>query len=740
MTTEEIIKELPKGLLGWYHFRENSKVLYLTDASDSLSEMLLEKGLEVTAVKSQNVILRELEIYDYIIAVGVLEISDNPVDLLKMCKSLLKKDGILLLGVDNRLGLRYFCGDRDKFTERSFEGIEHYRRIMPVDREQLEGQAYAKYEVEDMLTKAGISRNKSYSVLPNLDFPQLIYAENYLPEEELSIRYFPLYHYPDSVFLEEEYLYTDIVKSGLFHTMANAFLWECPMSGGYEEIKHVTISLDRGRENALYTIIREDGKVEKRAAYEDGKTKMQVLLENTEDLQAHGISVVDAVIENGSYVMPYVKGEVAVSYFSRLLKTDKECFIEEADRFRNLILQSSEHVSEDEEMGIILKRGYLDLVPLNCFYIDGDFVFYDQEFYEENCPANAVIMRMIDIIYSGNLELEAILPRDFLIKRYGLEQNLYKWRRIGAEFTQKLRNQRELKVFNERYQRNYETIHSNRQSLNYSATEYQRLFVDILKNIEDKKLIVFGSGNFARKFLKLYGEEYPVYAIVDNNKEKWGQTLEGVNIVSPEIFAQMDSREYKVIICIKSYVGVMKQLKEAGVKNIGVYDTNIDYPRTLKTKESVSMIDNIQDKVTKKYKRGYIAGVFDLFHVGHLNMFKRAKEQCEYLIVGVVCDEGVRKNKKTEPFIPFEERVEMVRSCRYVDEAVEIPFGYGGTRDAYRLYHFDCQFSGSDYIDDPNWLAEKEFLEKQGAEMVFFPYTESTSSSKIKAMINKRLL
>ena len=129
-----------------------------------------------------------------------------------------------------------------------------------------------------------------------------------------------------------------------------------------------------------------------------------------------------------------------------------------------------------------------------------------------------------------------------------------------------------------------------------------------------------------------------------------------------------------------------------------------------------------------------------MFHVGHLNMFKRAKEQCEYLIVGVVSDEGVLKYKEKTPFIPFEERIEMVRSCRYVDEAVEIPLDYNGTRDAFKLYHFDCQFSGSDYVDDPNWLANKAFLEENGAEMVFFPYTERTSSTKIKALIEQSLL
>ena len=95
-------------------------------------------------------------------------------------------------------------------------------------------------------------------------------------------------------------------------------------------------------------------------------------------------------------------------------------------------------------------------------------------------------------------------------------------------------------------------------------------------------------------------------------------------------------------------------------------------------------------------------------------MFKRAKEQCDYLIVGVVNDESVMKNKKTIPYIPFEERLEMVRSCRYVDEAVEIPTEYNNTDEAYRRYQFDVQFSGSDYADDPAWLAKKHFAKTGG--------------------------
>ena len=105
----------------------------------------------------------------------------------------------------------------------------------------------------------------------------------------------------------------------------------------------------------------------------------------------------------------------------------------------------------------------------------------------------------------------------------------------------------------------------------------------------------------------------------------------------------------------------------------------------------------------------------------------------------MVSDEGVRLNKQAEPFVPFDERIEMVRSCKYVDEAIKLPLNLCGTKDIFNVYHFDVQFSGSDYEHDPEWLAEKEFLEKNGSTMVFFPYTQSTSSTKLKKAIENRI-
>lgn len=745
MEADKIIWEMPKGLLNWYNFSPEGKVLYIENKECSIKELLQEKCKTVICISGaasldETFINQNNKAFDYIIAIGTAERLPDPVKAFSLWRDMLSSSGRLILGMDNRLGLRYFCGDRDPFTNRNFDGIENYRRIPKEDRKDLQGRNYSKEEICDLLYTSGWKNRKFYSVLPNLDLPQLIYSEDYLPVEALDIRYFPMYNHPDTVFLEEEFLYKDIINNGLFHTMANSYLIELSNDNTYENVKHVTVSMDRGREKAMATIIRDNEIVEKRALYHDGIHRLREIKENEEDLRAHGIVVLEGKYENDSYTMPYMDSEISVTYFRKLAKENLDKFKDEVSRFRELILQSSEHIDaamEKGELGIILKKGYVDLVPLNCFYVNGAFVFYDQEFYEENYPANVIILRTIELIYAGDPEMEAILPRQYFYEKFGMIDHMDMWYRMAREFTEKLRNQRELRSFHERYQRNLATIHTNRQRINYSASEYQRIFVDIFQNAEKKKIILFGSGNFTKRFLAQFKSQYEIYAIIDNNESKWGGMLEGIKIMPPQIIDELPKEEIRVIICIKNYIAIVQQLKQMGVVDYCVYDINADYPRK---QQAIPLSIKDGNLTPKKYQTGYIAGVFDLYHMGHLNMFKRAKEQCDYLIVGVVTDEGVRKYKKTVPFIPFEERIELVRSCKYVDEAVEIPLNYGGTRDAYRMYHFDCQFSGSDYTDNPDWLAEKEFLEKHGAEMVFFPYTEGTSSTKIKSLIEQKLV
>lgn len=138
----------------------------------------------------------------------------------------------------------------------------------------------------------------------------------------------------------------------------------------------------------------------------------------------------------------------------------------------------------------------------------------------------------------------------------------------------------------------------------------------------------------------------------------------------------------------------------------------------------------------EKYKVGYLAGVFDLFHVGHLNLIKRAKEKCDYLIVGALVDELVFEFKHSYPYIPFEERKQILEAIRYVDEVVAVTAENHEKMKAWNCYHFDCLFSGDDYAGNPYWIQDCEALQSVGSNIEFFPYTKSTSSTMIKAAIS----
>mgnify|MGYP003290491716 CR=1 FL=1 len=132
----------------------------------------------------------------------------------------------------------------------------------------------------------------------------------------------------------------------------------------------------------------------------------------------------------------------------------------------------------------------------------------------------------------------------------------------------------------------------------------------------------------------------------------------------------------------------------------------------------------------KKYKIGYTTGVFDLFHIGHLNILRRAKEQCEFLIVGVSTDEVVQEYKNKTPIIPYEQRSRIVEAIKYVDKVV--PQTNMDKMVAYREYKFEVMFHGNDWqgSDMYNKIV-KEFSEV-GVDVVFLPHTDGISSTIIR--------
>ena len=132
---------------------------------------------------------------------------------------------------------------------------------------------------------------------------------------------------------------------------------------------------------------------------------------------------------------------------------------------------------------------------------------------------------------------------------------------------------------------------------------------------------------------------------------------------------------------------------------------------------------------------GYTTGVFDLFHVGHLNILRAAKKICDILIVGVSTDELVWQYKKKKPVISFQDRIEIVRNIKYVD--VAIPQKNLNKVEAAKKLKFNILIVGDDWYNSDKWNKEELDLKRYGVAIIYLPYTSGISSTKVKKSLNE---
>lgn len=132
----------------------------------------------------------------------------------------------------------------------------------------------------------------------------------------------------------------------------------------------------------------------------------------------------------------------------------------------------------------------------------------------------------------------------------------------------------------------------------------------------------------------------------------------------------------------------------------------------------------------KKYKVGYTTGVFDMFHVGHLNILKKSKEMCDFLIVGVSTDENVQNYKGKCPVIPYADRASIVEAIKYVDKVV--PQHNMDKLEAWNNLHYDVIFHGDDWKNSKLYNEIESKLKQVGVSFEYFSYTKGVSSTLLK--------
>lgn len=754
------LSELANGLFGWYPFQEGCRILQVGSWFGAFTELLCSRSDQIVVIEEDayrahmtekrlgylnnlNVLHTNMVVYsntcsteyDYVIF-AVDEYADEfptpeaYTEIIDAAKKVMGMKGKLLFAIPNRFGLKYFCGEPDPYTKVRFDGMtENNSGLYRFDRKEL----------LEFIKSFGFRYVKMYYPMPDHHCTQLIYTDEYRPGIDLSERLRVYINHKTKRLLHETLLADSLARNDVMPFFSNSFLVEAGNTS-CSEIIYSAISTERDRKNAFATNIYTHTTVAKVPLYLEGKYGIRRLMKNTEELRKRGIPIINMEEKDGAVYMAYVQGPSMSLYMRSVAKENTNMFVSYMDKLYGYILASSDYVSADkncmksmapeEDWGVILEKAYIEMIPVNCFYEKGNFLFYDQEYTKENCPANYVIYRAIRDMYAFAPEIEKMIPLAVMKRRYGLISIWKYYEQEEEHFQKELRKRDVYRGFFPWVKNLDKGMQENRRELDMQDEKKKDDFFNAVSNLDGRRIILFGSGRMADYYLNRYGMDYPPIFIVDNNQDKWGSRKKDIEIKSPEAIIRLMDGTYRVVITIKDYDPIVEQLEQMGIRSDSYRIYNREMDLILGGKLTNTTYDG-------KYNIGYVTGVFDLFHIGHLNLLKNCKSRCHYLVAGVLTDELTKQDKHKTPFIPFEERMEIVRQCKYVDRVIPVDFHNTNKVDAWKELKYGCLFSGSDHEGQPYWTWLQRQLRSLGSELEFFPYTQSTSSTMLQTAIRE---
>lgn len=727
----EYLSELSNGLFGWYPFPIESTILQVGSWFGAFTEMLsfrckditiIErdpyraymtekrlKDLENVRVVNKNIVdycKEHRDKFDYIIwaideKIDVIPDIDTYANIFDALKGILGDDGKLLFAMPNRFGVKYFCGVPDPYTKLPFDGItEHNSKLYRFDREEL----------LRFMKSLGFRYRKLYYPMPDHRHVQLMYTDEMRPGADVLERLHIYSTHKTQRLLDEWVLLGRLAENDVMHCFSNSFLMEAgntPCS----DVIYSALSVERGRNRAFATNIYKNNTVEKVPIYPEGRAGIRQLLNHTRELSVRGIPVLDMIEEDGRAVMKRVHSPSLSVCLKDMAVKDREKFIQYIDKLQEYICASSEHVEAEKncmkdlnpqaDWGVILKKAYIEMIPVNSFWENGKILFYDQEFTKDDCPAGYVMFRALRDIYAFLPEINNHIPLEFMKKRYGLVSTWELYAREEEKFQTELRQRTIYSGFFYWVKHLFDTVQENRRQL-FIKEETEPDYFNVISNLDGRRIILFGSGKMAEYYVNKYGRDYCPVFLIDNNADKWGTQKFGITIKNPNEITKLMDGTYCIIITVKNYEPIVHQLQSMGIgeENYRIYDREID--GLIDGKRKTSMEDG-------KYHVGYIEGAFDPFNGDHLSLLKQCKMDSHYLVAGVYTDglSTERENEKNK--IPIEERMEMVRQCRYVDRVIPVSSHSADKIQQWRELRFGCLFMDESYEkrSDSVWLKRK---------------------------------
>ena len=437
---DEIIEDIPEGavfhnfnqarenLINWYPFKEEDTVLEIGAGMGGLTNWLTSVCKQVVSIEASskraeiikkkckdannlNVIVGNLsdvkiqEKFNYVLIIGVLEYvgiyetGEDPWGMfLKNAKQYLKPNGKLLLAIENKFGLKYWCGAAEDHTGIPFDSINDY--LLSSGKTQRYAntsgvRTFSKYELEELLYGIGFEKLKFYYPLPDYKFPMLILTDKSKDSSSLvkSVKF--SYQEEATLISNEANLYPQIIDNGMLSFFANSYFIEAFSENAVQsEIDTVTIKRDYKTNYKIATIFEHD-QLRKKAVLPEAFTHLREMEKNISKLQERGLKCVDQEqTQNGESICNYIKAERADNALQNAINCDDyNTAIQMLESLKQSLYKSSDYIFQDGS--IILKECFLDLTFQNSFWIENELVFFDQEWLIQNIPLKFILYRAI---------------------------------------------------------------------------------------------------------------------------------------------------------------------------------------------------------------------------------------------------------------------------------------------------------------------------------------------------------
>lgn len=453
------LSNLRENILNWYPFKENSRILEIEGNLGEITGVLCQnasrivsieyslqkartiatrykekENLEVIAGDIKDIILEEK--FDYVVIIGIDEKRYKIEEILKYAKEHLNKKGTILISLNNKLGLDQLNGIKD-ITE----------------NQNNEDKCKTKKEIEKILNKLELNNYKFYYPLPNYKTPNIIFTDKHLPSNESILRDLTLYTENRILSFEEREIYRKILKENekLFPELANSFLIE--ISDNIEnEIEYISFGNSRKEEYRLKTVLL-DKIAYKQNVNEKSKEHLEKIKRNIEILKNSNINVLDS-FENDKIISNLVKNEKSLDKNLVMIFKEKgqEEGLNEIVKFKNELenkLEKSEenctnvfqkyNIEIDEETKSklnFIKYGIFDLIFQNCFLINNEYYFYDQEWIEENIPLEFIIYRAITYLCNSEKDINS----KYIFEKLGIDEYLEIFDKLETILQQKIKD------------------------------------------------------------------------------------------------------------------------------------------------------------------------------------------------------------------------------------------------------------------------------------------------------------